>query len=294
MALKAPMNGLLAISFVRRVKQCSLVVLIICCATVGLGQSLDGNKADYDSRPLTSEQGDEILNELRLIRQALERLQLNSDKPTMRERSFTAVQTKIGPDEYALGEEDAPVTMVEFADYQCVYCRRFQEFTFPELKKNYIDTGRLRFISRDYPLEFHADSTSAALGARCAGAQGKYWEMRQLLTRTGSELNAGALEKDVQQLGINLPVYRACVGSGIYSGALNADLAEARRIGVQGTPAFVIGPSAPEFIDGVLISGAVDYSVFASTINGAMTKETELLVGKALRSKIAKNQNKTK
>jgi protein-disulfide isomerase len=83
--------------------------------------------------------------------------------------------------EYSLGRSDAPLTLLEFTDYQCPYCRKFQAETWPLLKKNYIDTGKLRFIVRDLPLSFHSSARPAAEAAHCAAEQGKFWEMHHAM-----------------------------------------------------------------------------------------------------------------
>ena len=87
-----------------------------------------------------------------------------------------------------LGRADAPVTLVEFTDLECPYCRAFHVGAFERLKREYIDTGKVRFVSRDFPLDFHPNARPAALAVRCAGEQGKFWEMRHAVT-----LNAAAL-----------------------------------------------------------------------------------------------------
>ena len=94
------------------------------------------------------------------------------------------------PQGYALGRPDAPLTMVEFTDLQCPFCRQYMLTTFDEIKKNWIDTGKLRYISRDFPLEFHPQAMPAARAARCAGEQGKFWEMRLGLMRNANLLTA--------------------------------------------------------------------------------------------------------
>src|SRR3954469_9269126 len=101
---------------------------------------------------------------------------------------------------YALGREDAPLTMVEFTDLQCPYCRQFALTSFDDIKKNWIDTGKLRYISRDFPLAIHAQAMPAARAARCAGEQGKFWEMRLTLMRNANLLTADYIAKTAADL----------------------------------------------------------------------------------------------
>ena len=104
---------------------------------------------------MTKDQADAILNELRQIRQLLQNQQAAAaqPKPALAQAAVPSDKVKmtVGKGWYALGREDAPVTMVEFADYQCPFCRRFETESFAQLKKNYIDTGKVRFVSRDLP-----------------------------------------------------------------------------------------------------------------------------------------------
>ena len=128
---------------------------------------------------MTQEQAAAILEELKQIRLLLERnLRHESAHVTPpapapdREVTLPAVEA------YELGRSDAPLTLVEFTDYECSFCRQYHISTFEQLKRNYIDTGKLRYVSRDFPLDFHKLAFGAANAARCAGEQGKYWELR--------------------------------------------------------------------------------------------------------------------
>src|SRR5262245_31091471 len=115
---------------------------------------------------ITRSQADDILKELRLIRQLLERQQQPAAPPRP-----TVATVAVPFTDPVLGKKDAPVTIVEFTDYQCTFCQRFHIATFPRLKSKYIDTGKVRFYSRDMPLDFHQNALKAAVAARCAGDQ---------------------------------------------------------------------------------------------------------------------------
>ncbi len=84
-------------------------------------------------------------------------------------------------DDPMLGDPGAPVTIIEFSDFQCPFCQKFHSETFPQIKKTYIDTGKVRFVYRDFPLSFHPGAQPAAEAAECAHAQGKFWEMHEAL-----------------------------------------------------------------------------------------------------------------
>jgi len=100
-----------------------------------------------------------------------------------------------------MGKKDAPVTMIEFSDYQCPFCRRFFETTLPTLKAEYVETGKVRYVFRDFPLDqIHPHARKAAEAAHCAGDQGKYWEMHDLLFQNPQALRVESLKTHARSL----------------------------------------------------------------------------------------------
>jgi protein-disulfide isomerase len=120
---------------------------------------------DPKAEGITRQQADQILDELRQIRQLLEQQQAKAAEPKQDGPKRAKLNLQTAP---MMGSKDAPLTMVEFTDFQCPYCRQFYATTFAELKKNYIDTGKMRFYSRDLPLDFHPNAMRAAEAGRCA------------------------------------------------------------------------------------------------------------------------------
>ena len=211
------------------------------------------------SKGITKEQADEILNELRQIRQLLEKQAAAGPQ----QPGEQTVKAKINIDgAYAIGSKDAPLTMVEFTDFQCPYCQRFHVSTFAELKKDYIDTGKLRFVSRDLPLDFHPNAMQAAEAGRCAGEQGQFWAMRDRMNANPDKLDMASLVTWAQDLRMNVNGFRACVQSQKYRNAIQSDIQMAQRIGANGTPSFVVGKSTAEGVDGELVVGAMPYQLF--------------------------------
>jgi protein-disulfide isomerase len=164
--------------------------------------------------------------------------------------------------EYSLGRSDAPLTLLEFTDYQCPYCRRFQAEAWPLIKKNYIDTGKLRFIVRDLPLQFHSSALPAAEAAHCAGEQGKFWEMHHALLTGDDPLANGGIDRRATQLGLDLERLHACTRANRYESAITRNMAAAEALHVNGTPAFVLGRMANGGLEGQLVSGAQPYEEF--------------------------------
>jgi protein-disulfide isomerase len=206
---------------------------------------------------ITKQQADEILNELKQIRQLLEKQQGNAGQPEQPTRAKVATGGA-----FAIGSKDAPITMVEFTDFQCPFCQRFHVSTFSDLKKNYIDTGKVRFVSRDLPLDFHPNAMQAAQAGRCAGEQGQFWPMRDHMGTHPDQLDMTHLVAYAGELKLNVETFRACVESGKYKSAIQTDIQEAGRIGANGTPSFVLGKTQPDTVDGELVIGAMPYSVF--------------------------------
>ncbi len=172
------------------------------------------------------------------------------------------VRLKLDDKEFSLGRADAPITMVEFTDYQCPYCREFQAKTFAQLKAHYIDTGKLRFIVRDLPLEFHAAARPASEAAHCAAEQGKFWEMHHALLTSKEPLASGGIDKSATAGGLDLARLHACMGAARYEGIIARNAATASMIGIHGTPAFVIGRMAHGQLEGQLAEGAFPYAEF--------------------------------
>ena len=226
---------------------------------------------------MTRDQADAILNELRQIHQLLQnQQQAAAAQPKPAAAAAAAppekVKMSVGQGWYALGREDAPVTMVEFTDYQCPFCRRFESQSMAQLKKDYIDTGKVRFVSRDLPLEFHPNAPGAANAARCAGEQKKFWEMHDVIMQdTATDLGPDAILKYAEKVNLDIPSFKTCLDQKKFVASIQQDTADAGRLGIDGTPSFVIGKTASDQIDGVRIVGAVPYSVFDSTIKGMLS-----------------------
>ncbi|MGO9227810.1 MAG: DsbA family protein [Bryobacteraceae bacterium] len=216
---------------------------------------------------ITRQQADQILEELRQIRRLLERQQQQqpAGPPAKIKMNLEGMPM--------LGAKTAPVTMVEFTDYQCPFCRQFHVQTFAQLKKDFIDTGRVRFFSRDLPLDsMHPDAMRAAEATRCANDQGEFWRMRDLLGNHPDKLDLESLLGYAESLKLDVTPFRVCVVSEKYKGEVQADLMEAIRIGADGTPAFVIGKSTPEGVEGDLAVGAQPGNIFDLKLKSLETK----------------------
>jgi len=166
-----------------------------------------------------------------------------------------------------LGRADAPVTLVEFTDYQCPYFSRFYKNTLPALKRDYIDTGKVRLVLKDLPLSFHAHARKAAQAAHCAGEQNAFWPMHDKLFENNRALEAGKLPGYATALGLDGTSFTACLASDRHMTAIDADAGQARATGITGTPSFIVGKSTDDVIDGLGIRGAQPFAVFKANID---------------------------
>ena len=198
---------------------------------------------DAKDSGITRQQADEILNEIRAVRQLLEnqnRTAAPAHLPAMPEVPQTGKLRLQGG--YWLGSRDAPITIVEFTDYQCPYCRQFESTTFTELRKKYIDTGRVRFVVRDLPLvSAHPNAMQAAEAAHCAGDQGKFWAMHDALFSDASKLEKRGLIDRAESLRLDIGVFRSCLESEKHKVEIQDDQQVAASLQINGTPSFLVG-----------------------------------------------------
>lgn len=164
------------------------------------------------------------------------------------------------------GSRDAKVTIVEFSDYQCPFCARYISETFPQINEEYIDTGKVRYMLRDLPLPFHSNANVSAQAARCAGDQGKYWEMHDVLFEKQDEWSSGdpkeTFAKYAGDLGLNTSSFSGCLSDEKYKEEVDRDGSLAQGLGVRGTPGF--------FINGKLLIGAQPFSAFEQVIEAEL------------------------
>jgi protein-disulfide isomerase len=214
------------------------------------------------SEGISRQQADEILNELRQIRQLLQQQTAKVAPAPAPEPPPQRATVKLDGVPM-LGVKTAPLTIVEFTDYQCPFCQRFHLTTFNEIKKNYIDTGKARFFSRDMPLDFHPNALRAAQAARCAQEQGKYWQLRDLMGAQPNNLDLESILKMATgDLKMDGPALKACIESEKYKASVQTDTVEAMKIGAQGTPTFIVGKSTPDGVDGEVMMGALPFPMF--------------------------------
>jgi len=198
-------------------------------------------------------------------RQALlERLRKDEPVKILLEPKRVAVDSSGHP---ALGAKDAPITIVEFTDFQCPFCKA-TEATLKQLREKYGD--KIRLVHMDFPLPFHSHALDAAKAARCANEQGKFWQFHDALFANQGKLAPADLKATAKTLGMNSTKFDVCFDSAKYDAQIKADQAVGEKVGVDGTPAF--------FIDGRPLTGAQPAPKFEELIddelaNGGNTKQ---------------------
>jgi protein-disulfide isomerase len=168
------------------------------------------------------------------------------------------------------GDAEAPVTIVVYTDFQCPFCARFARDTLPILRERYVEPGRVRLAIRHLPLEnIHPDAREAAAAAHCAAEQMRFWDMHDRLFADPRHLSPADLGETAQSIGLDRALFGACLGRRTTAQRIDADIAEARRLGITSTPTFLLGTSAGEgHIDGARrLVGAAGIERFAELID---------------------------
>ncbi len=175
-------------------------------------------------------------------------------------------------DDPVLGSQDAPVTLIEFTDYQCPFCGRHYTNTYGQLKKDYIDTGKVKYVVRDFPLGFHPHAQKTAEATECADDQGKFWEMHDKIFETQATWSNATdiiptLKQYAADLKLNTGTFNTCLDSGAYKDEVAKDMADGSAAGIDGTPGFwVLGPGGKS----EQISGAVPFADFQKAIDSML------------------------
>jgi protein-disulfide isomerase len=174
-----------------------------------------------------------------------------------------------------LGRADAPVTIVEFSDYQCPFCQRFFATTLPALKNEYVAKGKVRYVFRDFPLDqIHPQARKAAEAAHCAGEHAKYWEMHDLLFQNQRALAPPQFAEHARTVGVDGAQLEECLSSGRHAARVARGLADAAAAGVQGTPSFVVGKTkAGDIVEGTLIRGTQPMEMFRRIIDQTLVEQ---------------------
>lgn len=187
-----------------------------------------------------------------------------------------ATVTSMIDGDMSMGSKSAKVVLIEFSDLQCPFCRKFWTESFSQIKKDYIDTGKVQYVFRDFPLSFHAAAQKAAEAVECAEEQGKAWEMHDKIYAEQNKKGVNTVQFTVTDIkswasgitGLDSSKFNSCLDSGKYYTEVQKDLSDGAQLGVSGTPAFIIVKRDGSKITS--LTGAQPYSTFKSTIDGLL------------------------
>jgi len=209
-----------------------------------------------------------------------EKMSLQDVKDILGSTTPSSNQLQTGPqliqvsldDDPVKGDPNAPFTIIEFSDFQCPFCMKFHTQTLPLIEENYINTGKVKFVYRDFPIQsIHPNAFPAALASECADEQGMFWEFHDMVfvnqktwERQDVVQSAQTFQQFAADIGLDMESFNTCFATAKYSDEINKDLRDGQVYGVTGTPGFFIGNEKIGFIK---ISGAQPYSVFQQVLD---------------------------
>ncbi len=191
--------------------------------------------------------------------QFIDRLKKEAKVEVLMERPRIEISVDDDPSQ---GPKDAPITIVEFSEFQCPYCKRTRE-TLKQIMETYKD--KVHYVFRDFPLSFHKMAPKAAEAANCAGDQGKYWEYNTALFEHQPDLAEDRLKVYAKDLGLNTTKFEECLSSGKFAAEIEKDISDGAEAGVSGTPAY--------FINGIFLSGAQPFENFKAIIDDELARK---------------------
>lgn len=178
---------------------------------------------------------------------------------------------------YFKGDKNAPITLIEFSDFQCPFCGRHVKNTYPQIEKEYIKTGKVKYMFADYPLGFHKQAPKASEAALCAGDQDKFWEMHDVLFNNQRALQPENLSKYAEQAGVgDMAKFNECLEKETYKETVSENFADGTKLGVRGTPSFFLGYSTPDNKNvkfTKMVRGAVPFANFKAEIDGLLNDQ---------------------
>jgi protein-disulfide isomerase len=181
-------------------------------------------------------------------------------------------ELQLDNDDPAIGSKDAGLAIVEFTDYECPFCTRFDQQTLPRLKASYIDTGKVRLITRDMPLVFHSNAAGAALAANCAAEQNGYQAMRTGLFSNTQSLGQALFRKLATDNKLDVAALETCMQDPARADEIRKDARYAASLGVTGTPTFFIGRvKGDKVVDVKSLVGALPFESFATVIDSMLS-----------------------
>ena len=248
----------------------SLVILSACTAT----STGNGGLTEEDVRQIVIEEfGSEEFTTK--VEEGIEAYIAKQEEEMRRQQEEANKPQKVegvsADDDPFKGDADAPVTIIEFSDYECPFCKRHIDQVYPQLLENYVETGQVKYVFRDFPLSFHPNAFPAAVAANCARDQGDdetYFEYHDILFANQQELTPENFVTWAGEMDLDTAEFEECLESGKFDEEVEQDIADGSSYGVSGTPGF--------FINGWFIKGAFPYSSFEELIEQELNGGAEV------------------
>ncbi len=245
----------------------AVVLVILLCSHPALAQK------DTDLESLR-----EDIRALKEGQQALQK-EIAEIKAQMRARpapaEFKEAVIDVAGDPFK-GNPGATLALIEISEFQCPFCARHARETVPQIVREYVDTGKIRYYFLDFPLSFHQQAFKAAEAAACAGDQGKFWEMHDVLFENQKALAPDDLAKYAAGLGLDVPAFRGCLDGGKHADEIRKDIAEAQKAGVSGTPTSLLGwvQDGGKSVRAVkIVKGAQPFAAFKDAIESLLATQ---------------------
>lgn len=213
-----------------------------------------------------------IQKEFEEIKKLLRERQVLPQPQPQQKEVFLSVE-----DAFFKGDKNAKLTLIEFSDYQCPFCGRHFRETLPQIEKEYIDTGKIKYVFKDFPISsIHREAFKAAEATHCAAEQGKYWEMHDRLFGDQSALGFKDLSLHAEGIGLDLEKFDRCLIPGKQASKIHKDIAEGLKAGIKGTPTFFLGltdPNDTKIKALKVITGAQSYATFKEAIESLLSTQ---------------------
>ena len=250
------------------------LIAVLCVGAVPVAQGADSAQNEElvelksDMRKLQAQQ-QKLLDGMDEIKKTLGKI---NEPPTL--PPVTPPPTMSLAGESFRGEAGAPLVVIEYADFECSFCRHFEQKVYPKLRDDYINTGRARYYFREMPLPFHSLAVPAAKIAHCAAEQGQFWNMHDSLFAGGLLAGDKDLHERATKLGLDVGKLDDCVASDRFADVIDRSSKDAAKMNIRGTPTFFIGVAGPgpdEVTIKSTIVGAEEFEAFKAALDPLLT-----------------------
>lgn len=238
--------------FDKRIMGVAIAIVFGIVIYSALSGNIFGQSAESEAEDTNQEQFEEPINTG----------QQNQEQEPEQTISKEQLFAEIMDDDPVKGDPNAPVVIVEFSDFECPFCVRYYQEAYRQIEEEYVKTGKVRYVFRDYPLGFHPYAQKAAEASQCADDQGKFWEMHDKLFENQDKLDVSSLKQYAKDLELDSETFDQCLDSGKYEQEIVNDIRDAADYGIQGTPTFIINDK--------IVVGAQPFSEFKKIIDAEL------------------------